>query len=97
VLAAFHASLIADYSYRGGARRGVSAGTINSMRVTAESIGNPITEYGPHLLYRKASASPTLQRLYRKVGGTWVVQQIRRIGAAIAGDDLYTDIYEDTY
>jgi hypothetical protein len=97
VLAAFHASLIADYSYRGGARRGVSAGTINSMRVTAESIGNPITEYGPHLLYRKASASPTLQRLYRKVGGTWVAHQIRRIGAAIVGDDLYTDIYEDTY
>lgn len=79
VLAAFHAALVADYSYRGGARRGVPAGEIDSIRVT-DTTPDVVVPADDEMVVRKRIAGQWVDMTVKKqVAGQWVTQAVRRI------------------
>ena len=79
VLDVFHTALTASYSYRGGARRGIPAGQVDSIRVTDlnPSITPPTT--GEHTLRRRVAGTFVPHTIKKRVNGSWVLQAIRRI------------------
>lgn len=79
VLDVFHTALTASYSYRGGARRGIPAGQVDSIRVTDlnPSITPPTT--GEHTLRRRVAGTFVPHTVKKRVNGSWVLQAIRRI------------------
>lgn len=95
-LTAFLASLQHEDCYRGGVRRGVTAGQVDSFKVTSAATTTPVGAYGPHTLYRKIGAGWQTLRIRRKVNGVWVLQQLRRIGTGNPSD-LYTSTYQENY
>jgi len=82
VLAAFHASLVADYSYRGGAWRGNPTGVIDSIRVTDTTPEVTPPQTGEQTVRRKVAGEWVNYSLKRNVGGTWVTQRVKRIDTA---------------
>ena len=78
----FLESLVADYSYRGGAWRGTPAGVVDSIRVTdiSPDVVPPAT--GEQVIRRKVAGEWVNYSLKRNVGGTWVTQRVKRIDTA---------------
>lgn len=81
MLAAFHASLVAPYSYRGGARRGTPKGQIDFMRVTTTTPNVTPPPTGTQTIRRRVAGNWLPQILRRRIGGQWVTQTARRTGS----------------
>lgn len=79
VLAAFHAHLVADYSYRGGGWRGNPTGVIDSIRVTDLTPDVVVPPTDTHTIWKKVAGQWEQYVLRRKVAGQWVNQAIKRI------------------
>jgi hypothetical protein len=81
--------------YRGGVRRGITAGEVNSMKVTS-GIATTNPSFIPQTLYRKIPSGWQTLRIRRKVNGVWKLYQLRRVGNPTA-TDLYTSTYQENY
>jgi len=81
--------------YRGGVRRGITAGVVNSMKVTS-GIATTNPSFIPQTLYRKIPSGWQTLRIRRKVNGVWKLYQLRRVGNPTA-TDLYTSTYQENY
>lgn len=81
--------------YRGGVRRGITAGVVNSLKVTS-GIATTNPSFIPQTLYRKIPSGWQTLRIRRKVNGVWKLYQLRRVGNPTA-TDLYTSTYQENY
>ena len=81
VLAAFHAALVASYSYRGGARRGVASGVVDSIRVTDTTPDVTVPDPDEQVIRKRVAGTWVDMTMKKYVNGQWVTQAIRRITA----------------